>query len=221
MDSIGHILKTTRERKRISQSYAAAQTRIKIQYLEWMERDDFSHMPAPAYAKGFLRMYAEFLGLDPHPLVQQYVDVHLGHRPPRLSSAVGSGSRPPAAPPPPRPEPAVPDPAPAATAVETPHAPGPTPAPAPIRPRRSLPRPDFNRLKTAVASWPWRVILTVVVSVVTVVLLANGLARCARRAESQPVTTRPAVFKKGVPAVIQDVPEPYLPLPAEPMEKQP
>ena len=30
-----------------------------------MERDDFSRMAAPIYAKGFIRLYAEYLGLDP------------------------------------------------------------------------------------------------------------------------------------------------------------
>ena len=73
MESLGQTLKAARERKRITLSYAAAQTRIKMQFLELMERDDFSRMPAPAYAKGFLRMYAEYLGLEAQPLVQQYL----------------------------------------------------------------------------------------------------------------------------------------------------
>ena len=60
--------------------------------------------------------------------------------------------------------------------------------------------------------------MIVAVSVVALVLLANGLARWARRAESVPAASRPAVFKKGVPATLQDVPEPYLPLPVETTE---
>lgn len=221
MDSIGHILKTTRERKRISLSYAAAQTRVKIQYLELMERDDFSHLPAPAYAKGFLRMYATFLGLDPQPLVQQYVEIHLGARPPRLSSALpASGpsapSRPaPATPVPPSPRP-LSEPGPEVVPVPPSEPAAPNPGSAVARPFK---KPDLSRIKAGVANWPWRMTAMVVAAVVVVVVLANTLARCARRAEAVPVNARPAVFKKGVPAVIQDVPEPYLPMPADTTEK--
>jgi len=77
METLGQKLRAAREKKRLTLSKAAAATRIKIQNLEMMEADDFSKMPAPTYAKGFIRIYANFLGLDPAPLVQEYVDVHL------------------------------------------------------------------------------------------------------------------------------------------------
>jgi len=77
METLGQKLRAAREKKRITLSKAAASTRIKIQNLEMMENDDFSKVPAPTYAKGFIRIYATFLGLDPAPLVQEYVDVHL------------------------------------------------------------------------------------------------------------------------------------------------
>ncbi len=213
MESLGQTLKAARERKRITLSYAAAQTRIKMQFLELMERDDFSRMPAPAYAKGFLRMYAEFLGLDPQPLVQQYVEVHVGQRPPRLQSASNAPPRP-ATPPAPAPR-RAPEPAPSAVEDE----PAVTTPPTPRKPWITFKRPDVTRIKTALANWPWRMTVIVAASVVALVLLANGLARWARRADSAPAVSRPAVFKKGVPATLQDVPEPYLPLPAEPTEK--
>jgi hypothetical protein len=73
---MGQQFRAARERKRINISRAAALTRIKVQHLEMMENDDFSTMPAPTYAKGFIRIYAGFLGLDPAPLVQEYVDRH-------------------------------------------------------------------------------------------------------------------------------------------------
>ena len=216
MESIGQTLKAARERKRYTLSYAAAQTRVKLQFLELMERDDFSRMPAPAYAKGFLRMYAEFLGLDPQPLVQQYVEVHVGQRPPRLQSASNAPVQP-VAPPAANPRRAV-EPA-AEPAVAEPAVEPAPPAPrAPRLPRITFKRPDFTRIKIALANWPWRTTVVVAVSVVVLVLMANGLARWARRADSAPAASRPAVFKKGVPATLQDVPEPYLPLPAEPTE---
>ena len=86
MESMGQLLKTTRERKRLSLSYVAAQTHIKMQFLEMMERDDLSRMPAPMYAKGFIRLYANYLGLDPAPMVQEYMDVQAGRRRPNSCS---------------------------------------------------------------------------------------------------------------------------------------
>lgn len=77
METLGQKFRAAREKKRITLSKAAASTRIKIQNLEMMESDDFTRMPAPTYAKGFIRIYANFLGLDPAPLVQEYVDQHL------------------------------------------------------------------------------------------------------------------------------------------------
>lgn len=83
MAIIGQSLRLAREKKGIDLSRAAAQTHILLKHLEMMERDDFSRMPAPMYAKGFIRIYAEFLGIDPAPLIQEYIEVHLGESPER------------------------------------------------------------------------------------------------------------------------------------------
>lgn len=77
MESMGQQFRAARERKRINISRAAALTRIKVQHLEMMENDDFSHMPAPTYARGFIRIYAGFLGLDPSPYIKEYNERHL------------------------------------------------------------------------------------------------------------------------------------------------
>jgi Helix-turn-helix domain len=77
MDTMGQKFRAAREKKKMNVSRAAALTRIKVQHIEMMENDDFSKMPAPTYAKGFIRIYASFLGLDPIPLVQEYIDRHL------------------------------------------------------------------------------------------------------------------------------------------------
>lgn len=227
MESIGHILRSTRERKRISLSYAAAQTRIKLQYLELMEQDEFSRMPAPAYAKGFLRMYATFLGLEPQPLVQRYTDEYAGKRAPGLTQPPpASPSKPaPRAKPVPAPAPVVSAPEPVVAADESaeveagvpvPVAPVPKP---PRKPRAPFKKPDFSKLKNAVAELPWRHIIMVFSVVVVVVLVANGLARCARQEADQPGVSRPVGLKKGVPATVQEPAEPYLAVPAESAEK--
>lgn len=78
METLGQRLKAARERKRMTLSQAALKTRVKIQHLEAMERDDFAKMPAPAYARGFIRLYCEQLGLDPAPIVAEYIELHSG-----------------------------------------------------------------------------------------------------------------------------------------------
>lgn len=231
MESMGHRFKAAREKKRMSISQAAAQTRIKVQILEWMEQDDFTRMPAPAYAKGFIRMYATFLNLDPVPLVQEYLDLHAGKKAPPKKVAESAANKPvlpwlikkqrpaSAAQQTPAPEPekepaAIPE-----TSVEKP---APQAVPAPQKPApQHFKKPDFSALFRAVAAWPWRQMGMALALVFVVILMIKGLARCASRAEAPPVLSRPLEFKKGVPAVLMDPPEPYLPVPAEPAEKKP
>jgi hypothetical protein len=64
MPSIGQILREAREKKGVSIPDVSHATRIKIDYLERMESDQFDRLIAPAYAKSFLKMYSEFLGLN-------------------------------------------------------------------------------------------------------------------------------------------------------------
>ncbi|NKB23987.1 MAG: hypothetical protein GKR87_06350 [Kiritimatiellae bacterium] len=76
MSTLGETLQESREAKGVTSSEAAAATRIKIQHIHDMEKDDFSHIPAPTYAKGFIKLYAEYLKLDPAPLIQEYMREH-------------------------------------------------------------------------------------------------------------------------------------------------
>lgn len=47
-------------------------TRISRRYLEALEEEEFSALPAPVFARGFLRSYAQFLGLDPTAMVARF-----------------------------------------------------------------------------------------------------------------------------------------------------
>ncbi len=78
MDSIGQQLKAARERKGVTASQAAVATRMKVQQVEALERDDYSRLTVPTYAKGFLRLYAEYLGIDAAPLVSEYSALRSG-----------------------------------------------------------------------------------------------------------------------------------------------
>src|SRR5579884_1972656 len=46
--------------------------RIRRRYLEALEHDRFEQLPGEVYARGFLREYAEFLGLDGSLYAEEY-----------------------------------------------------------------------------------------------------------------------------------------------------
>jgi cytoskeleton protein RodZ len=69
---IGEVLKRTRTRHKIDIRTVEQQTKIRIKYLRALENEEWDVLPGPAYAKGFLRTYAQFLGLDGDALVDEY-----------------------------------------------------------------------------------------------------------------------------------------------------
>jgi cytoskeleton protein RodZ len=62
--TIGQKLKAAREDQRLTFEKVFESTRIRVQYLQALEADDLSVMPSPVQARGYLRNYAEYLGLD-------------------------------------------------------------------------------------------------------------------------------------------------------------
>ena len=63
-ESIGALLRRTRELRRLTIAQVSESTRVRSHYLQALESDDLSAMPSTAQARGFLRNYAEFLGLE-------------------------------------------------------------------------------------------------------------------------------------------------------------
>jgi len=63
-ESIGSTLKQRREARHLSIEQVAGQTRVRTHYLLALEHDDLSAIPSMPQARGFLRIYAEFLGLN-------------------------------------------------------------------------------------------------------------------------------------------------------------
>jgi cytoskeleton protein RodZ len=72
LPSIGEALRSAREAQGKSVEDAAAATRIRPSYLEALEQERFDQLGGNVYAKGFLRSYARFLGVDPDPLLDAY-----------------------------------------------------------------------------------------------------------------------------------------------------
>src|SRR2546421_3675825 len=72
MFEIGSSLRAARMRQQLELSQAERDTRIRAKYLRALEDDRFDVLPGPAYTKGFLRTYADYLGLDAQPLIDEY-----------------------------------------------------------------------------------------------------------------------------------------------------
>jgi cytoskeleton protein RodZ len=51
-----------------------SKTKIRVRYLECIESGDWNALPGSVYARGFIRSYAELLGLDGRKLLEQYLD---------------------------------------------------------------------------------------------------------------------------------------------------
>src|SRR5215212_5908040 len=74
--AFGDWLRRQREMREISLRDIADRTKISLRYLEAMEADRFDLLPAPIFAKGFLREYARYVGLSPDEVVNHYLAVH-------------------------------------------------------------------------------------------------------------------------------------------------
>lgn len=72
MFELGSSLRDARERKRLSFADLEAATKVRAKYLRALEDDDFATLPGPTYVKGFIRAYAEALGLDGQLYVDEY-----------------------------------------------------------------------------------------------------------------------------------------------------
>ena len=72
MFEIGNSLREARLRQRVELADAERATKIRSKYLRALEDEQFRLLPAQTYVKGFLRTYAEYLGLDGQLYVDEY-----------------------------------------------------------------------------------------------------------------------------------------------------
>lgn len=64
MTKLEQLLKEKREEKNLTLEEVANATKINLNFLKIIERGAYDELPSPAYAKGFVINYAEFLGLS-------------------------------------------------------------------------------------------------------------------------------------------------------------
>lgn len=68
--SLGAVLAERRGERGLTIEQVASATRVRAEYLRALEADQAERLPAAVYAKGYLRTYARYLGLEPEPLVE-------------------------------------------------------------------------------------------------------------------------------------------------------
>jgi curved DNA-binding protein CbpA len=69
----GESLRKAREERSITLQEIAASTKIGVRFLEYIESDRHSDLPALVYIRGFVQEYARCLGLDPRSTADSYL----------------------------------------------------------------------------------------------------------------------------------------------------
>ena len=67
----GRYLQKHRTRKGISLEAVSRVTRISMTSLHQIENEDSANLPAAVFVKGFLRAYADMVGIDARPVLER------------------------------------------------------------------------------------------------------------------------------------------------------
>ncbi len=87
-ETIGQRLKRIRTSRQISLDKAAEATRVRAHYLQALEADNYSVMSSAAQSRGFLRIYADYLGLDLDAAMQELSEGDSADAPPAAPAPV-------------------------------------------------------------------------------------------------------------------------------------
>ena len=71
-EPIGNSLRKVRQERNLTLEEISRITKISKRYLMAIENDNFDQLPAPTFARGFIRAYANFVGIDSEEIVQKY-----------------------------------------------------------------------------------------------------------------------------------------------------
>ncbi len=88
MESIGARFNQTREARGYTLEQVARDTHIARRFLEALEQEDFAIFPGEPYLLGFMRTYANYLGLDPEETVALYHNLKLQEQPPPIDELI-------------------------------------------------------------------------------------------------------------------------------------
>ncbi len=142
MIEFGKTLRLAREAKGYTTAQIAEITRMAPGTVTELEDEDFSHIAALIYGRGFVKLYCEAVGLDPKPMVEEFTAIYNGSR----DVSIRERRQPESVTPPPPPPPTAPEPPPppAQPAFRQANLDEPPPAPAPAPAVSNSPTDDFT-----------------------------------------------------------------------------
>ncbi len=76
--SLGHRLKASRDSRGLSLADAAHETRIPVQRLRHLEEDNYAAFGSMTYARSFLKLYSDFLGVDASEILEDLPPAVMG-----------------------------------------------------------------------------------------------------------------------------------------------
>ena len=80
MIEFGKTLRAAREAKGLTVGQIADTTHMTPNAVSELENEDFSRIPAPIYGRGFVKLYCSAVGLDPKPLLDEFMEILNGNR---------------------------------------------------------------------------------------------------------------------------------------------
>lgn len=89
--SFGQYFRQRREERGLSLKEVENATSIRATYLEAIEQGRFHQVISPVYAKGFVRQYANFLGIDGDRFIQEYSHL-FGKKVDKVDEILGIGT---------------------------------------------------------------------------------------------------------------------------------
>ncbi|MBM4139391.1 MAG: helix-turn-helix domain-containing protein [Nitrospira sp.] len=72
MESVGEFFRQVRETKKLTVEEVSSKTRIRLDFINALEDENFAKLPDQVFARGFVRSYARSLGLDEEDVIQRF-----------------------------------------------------------------------------------------------------------------------------------------------------
>jgi cytoskeletal protein RodZ len=71
--TLGEKMRRVRSEKRVGLPEIAKNTKIQLEYLEYLENGDYNKLPADVYVRGFLKSFADYLGVNEEYLIKSFI----------------------------------------------------------------------------------------------------------------------------------------------------
>ena len=80
MIEFGNTLRLAREAKGFTQAQVADMTHMAPATVADLENENFGRIAAPIYGRGFVKLYCEAVGIDPKPMIDEFMAIYNGER---------------------------------------------------------------------------------------------------------------------------------------------